>query len=250
MIFVSYCRADEKWRKRFETISKPLSKSEKIEFWSDRKLKAGQWERQIEQAMKTALAAVLLVSDNFLESDYIMTKELPYLLRAHAERGLTIFWAYLEPCDLKRHPEILKFQAMTLDELEPMSKMNDWKWKQTMVRGCEMIDEFLKGMELPVINPSVKGKLFARVTPNFPLLGKPAACDVEVLVYSPDKKWWRQAPVRKGTMTTKIHLGNDKTKRGTEFPVVAITCEKPLTGGTYLNLPVYRTKSEVTLKRD
>ena len=113
-----------------------------------------------------------------------------------------------------------------------------------------MIDEFLKGMELPVINPSVKGKLFARVTPNFPLLGKPAACDVEVLVYSPDKKWWRQAPVRKGTMTTKIHLGNDKTKRGTEFPVVAITCEKPLTGGTYLNLPVYRTKSEVTLKRD
>jgi hypothetical protein len=74
MIFVSYSHPDEKWRERFETISKPLSKSEEIQFWSDRKLRAGQWERQIEQAMQSALAAVLLVSDNFLASDYIMTK--------------------------------------------------------------------------------------------------------------------------------------------------------------------------------
>ena len=51
------------------------------------------------------MAAVLLVSDNFLASDYIMTKELPYFLGAYRERGLMIFWMYLEPCDLKRHTE-------------------------------------------------------------------------------------------------------------------------------------------------
>jgi hypothetical protein len=128
--------------------------------------------------------------------------------------------------------------------------MNDWKWKQTMVRGCEMIDDFLKDIERPVIKPNVERKLFPRVTNSFPLLAKPARRDVEVLVYSPDKKWWRQAPVRKGMMTTKVYLGNENTKRGTEFPVVAMTCEKPLTAQTYLNPPVYRTKSEVTLKRD
>ena len=161
MIFVSYSHPDEKWRERFETISKPLSKSEEIQFWSDRKLRAGPWERQIEQAMQSALAAVLLVSDNFLASDYIMTKELPYFLRAYRERGLMIFWMYLEPCDLKRHPEISEFQAMTPGELEPMSKMNDWKWKQTMVRGCEMIDDFLKDIERPVINPNVKRNFLA-----------------------------------------------------------------------------------------
>jgi len=249
VIFVSYSHPDEKWRERFEIISKPLSKSENIQFWSDRKLRAGEWERQIEQAMQTALAAVLLVSDNFLASDYIMTKELPYLLRAHQERRLVILWMYLEPCDLKRHPEITKFQAMTLEQLEPMSKMNDWKWKQTMVRGCEMIDEFLKGIERPVVNSNVKGKLFPRVTDSFPLLAEPARRDVEVLVYSSDKKWWRQPPVRKGMTTTKIYLGNENTKPGTEFPVVAMTCEKQLTQKTYLNLPDYRTKTEVTLRR-
>ena len=199
--------------------------------------------------MQSALAAVLLVSDNFLASDYIMTKELPYFLGAYRERGLMILWMYLEPCDLKRHPEITKFQAMTLGELEPMSKMNDWKWKQTMVRGCEMIDDFLKGIERPVINANVKRKLFPRVTDSFPLLANPARRDVEVLVYSSDKKWWRQAPVRKGMTTAKIYLGNENTKPGTEFPVVAMTREKRLTQKTYLNLPDYRTKAEVTLTR-
>ncbi len=64
-------------------MSKPLSRSEGMRFWSDRDLKAGEWEPQIEKAMKDAVATVLLVSDNFLASDYIIDKELPFLLRAH-----------------------------------------------------------------------------------------------------------------------------------------------------------------------
>jgi hypothetical protein len=56
MIFVSYNRHDEGWRKRFETISKPLSRSEGIKFWSDKDLEAGEWEPQIESAMQGAVA--------------------------------------------------------------------------------------------------------------------------------------------------------------------------------------------------
>lgn len=68
----------ETWRKRFETMAKPLSRAESMVFWSDRNIKAGEWEKQIESAMKGAVAALLLVSDNFLASDYIVQKELPY----------------------------------------------------------------------------------------------------------------------------------------------------------------------------
>src|SRR5689334_3509923 len=126
-----------------------------MKFWSDKDIKAGLWEKQIEAAMKGAVAAVLLVSDNFLASEYIVGKELPYLLRANAARGLMIFWASLDPCDIRRYPEITRFQAMTLGKLEPMSKMNQWQWKQTMLHGCDMIDEFLKAWNsLPSAGPS------------------------------------------------------------------------------------------------
>jgi hypothetical protein len=250
MIFVSYSHADEKWRKRFEIISKPLSRSEGMRFWSDRDLKAGEWEPQLERAMEGAVAALLLVSDNFLASDYIIQKELPFFLRARKERGVMIFWAYLEPCDLKRHPEITQFQAMSLGNLEPMAKMTDWQWKEAMLQGCGMIDDFLKDLERPIINPTVVGKSFPKIAENIPLLMRPARRRVEVLVYSNDKKWWRQSGVKPGQTTTKIQLGNDKTKKGTKFTAVAMTTQQPLTAQTYSNLPDPRTKSEeITLVR-
>ncbi len=250
MIFVSYSHEDKNWRQRFERISKPMSRAIPIGFWSDKNLKAGKWEQQIEEAMNKAEAAVLLVSPAFLASDYIIQKELPYFLKAHRERGLMIFWFYLEPCDIKWHPEIKEFQAMTLGDLKPMSSLTDWEWQETMVRGCGMIDEFVKTLEQPVINPAVKNTALQKRTKDFPLLAKPARREVEVLVYSGDKKWWRQWRVKAGSSTTTIQLGNDKTAPGTSFKVIALTTDKPLTEDNYLNIPPHRTKTEeITLVR-
>lgn len=250
MIFVSYSHSDEKWRKRFEIISKPLSRSEGIRFWSDHDLRLGEWENQIEKAMKGAVAAVLLVSDSFLASDYIVSKELPLILRLAKQEGLAICWAYLEPCDLKRHPEITNFQAMTRGALEPMSKMTDWQWKECMLRGCDLIDDVLKGFERPVVNRNLNGRAFPRIADPLALLAKASRRDVEVLVYAGDRKWWRQKPIPAGSTETRIYLGTDQTKKGTKFPVCVMTTEKPLTQQTYLNLPDHRTKSdEIVLVR-
>jgi hypothetical protein len=242
MIFVSYSHADEAWRKRFETISKPLSRAESMVFWSDKNIKMGEWEKQIEDALKGAVAAVLLVSDNFLASDYIVGKELPYIINGSKTRGLKIVWAYLEPCDLKRFPQITRFQAMTLGDLKPMATMNQWEWKQTMLRGCELIDGFLKDLERPSIDGAIIGKSFPRIA-DLQLLARPARRRVEVLVYA-NKKWWRQSGVKPGVMRTRIHLGDNITKKGTRFNVIAITTDKPLAQPTYLSLPECRTKSK------
>jgi hypothetical protein len=250
MIFVSYSHPDEKWRQQFEMMSKPLSRAEGIKFWSDQDMKAGEWEPQLERAMKGAVAAVLLISGNFLASDYIMFKEWPCLLRAHRERGLMIIWAFLEPCDVKRYPQIMKFQAMTRGNLSPMSKMTNWQWQETMLRGCDMIDDFLKDLERPVINPAMKGKWLRRISNKVPLLAKPARRNVEVLVYA-GNKWWRQGLIKAGSIETKIYLGDEKTLKGAKFTVRAITTEEPLTQQTYPNLPDYRTKSdEIVLVRN
>jgi hypothetical protein len=242
MIFVSYSHADEAWRKRFETLSKPLSRAESMVFWSDKNIGMGEWEKQLNAKMKDAVAAVLLVSDNFLASDYIVDKELPYLVRANKTRGLKIVWAYVEPCDLKRFPQITQFQAMTLGELKPMAAMNQWEWKQTMLKGCDMIDELLKDLERPSINRGIVGKSFPKIA-EVQLLDKPARRRVEVLVYA-SQRWWRQSGVKPGMTTTKIHLGDNSTKKGTAFTVIAVTTDKALKESRYLSLPECRTKSQ------
>jgi TIR domain len=253
MIFVSYSHADEQWRKRFEMMAKPLSRVIPMDFWSDKQIRAGEWETQIKAAMDKAEAVVFLVSPAFLASDYITNTEVPYFLKAHKERGLKIFWAYLEPCDLKHPPgkHIKAIQAMTLDgNLKAMSSMTDWQWKEAMVKGCDMIDEdCVKPLEKPLIHPDARKKpSLPRVAKDFPLLAKPARRDVEVLVYA--GKWWRQAPVKSGSCKTTIHVGREETKSGTEFKVIALTTESPLTDPTYLNLPDHRTKSEeIVVKR-
>jgi hypothetical protein len=256
MIFVSYSHFDNAWREEFEKLSTPLRNAIPIEFWSDTKILAGDWDKQIKEAMAKAEGVVFLVSPAFLASEYITKTEVPYFLNAEKNGGLMIFWAYLEPCDLTHEPG-KRIKALTAmkrkgDALRPMSSMVKWQWQETMLAGCYAIDEELvKPLEKPVIHPDAKKKpRLKRIEKDFLLLGKPARREVEVLVYSGGaKKWWRQTPVKVGSRQTTIHIGDDHTKSGTEFTVVALTTESTLTDKVYLSLPDYRTKSEIMVKR-
>jgi hypothetical protein len=154
-----------------------------------------------------------------------------------------IFWFYLEPCDLKRAPQITRFQAVTRGSLKPLASLTDWEWKEVMVHGCGMIDDFLIASETPVINPVIKNTVLGKHTANFPILAKPAERFVEVLVYSADKKWWRQWGVNPGSCVTTIQLGDDRTPRGERFKVIALTTDEKLRQSNYLNIPDHRTKS-------
>ena len=84
------------------------------------------------------------------------------------------------------------------------------------------------------------------------------SCNCRALCFGPvvssvpnaGKKWWRRSGVDIGKSTAKIQLGNDATKKGEKYKVVAMTTEKPLAQQTYLNLPDCRTRSkEITLIR-
>jgi hypothetical protein len=256
MIFVSYSHLDKEWRKAFEQISAPLRNAIPIEFWSDEKVREGDWDKKIRQAMARSEGAVFLVSPDFLASEYITKVEVPYFLDANKKRGLKIFWAYLEPCDLTHEPgkSIKRFAAMKLagGELKPMAAMVKWQWQETMLEGCYAIDDKLvKPLEKPIIHPNVTKKpRLARIERDFLLLARPARREVEVLVYSGGaKKWWRQKAVQPGSQRTTIHVGDEKTKSGTEFKVVALTTESPLTEKVYLSLPDHRTKAEIIVRR-
>jgi len=94
-MFLSYSHADMKptdWLARLKMYLTPFSRSGTLDVWDDTRIDAGQvWLAEIEAALKTADAAILLIGPGFLASSFITDSELPTLLNAAAGRGLRLF---------------------------------------------------------------------------------------------------------------------------------------------------------------
>jgi hypothetical protein len=70
-----------------------------VAVWTDDQIDAGEdWQQEIERVLSAADVAVLLITDNFLDSDFIRDRELPVLLKRHQERHLSIVPIIVRDC--------------------------------------------------------------------------------------------------------------------------------------------------------
>ncbi len=111
-LFISYSHKDREWVDRLRTMIKPLEQRHGLDRWDDSRIQAGDlWREEIEKALASARVALLLVSADFLASDFVTREELPELFHAAKQEGLRILWVPLRPCLWKDIPEIEQYQA-------------------------------------------------------------------------------------------------------------------------------------------
>lgn len=112
-VFISYSHSDQEYLDRLLVHLKPLERDGLIDLWADTKLRAGdRWKIEIERALGKATVAVLMVSADFLSSDFIVNNELPPLLRRAEENGTRIIPLIVKPCRFTRDQNLKHFQAV------------------------------------------------------------------------------------------------------------------------------------------
>lgn len=136
-VFISYSHRDKEWLEKLQIVLKPFTRNESIELWDDTRIPVGaSWETEIEKAISSSRVAVLLVSANFLASDFIASKELPKILSAQ-KRGLVIFWIPVSAAAFKQ-TELAKFQAAS-DPSKPLDSLPNSEQQKVLVQIAERI---------------------------------------------------------------------------------------------------------------
>src|ERR1044071_8984604 len=124
-IFISYSHADEAWKDRLVKHLLPLEREGLARLWHDRTLRPGDaWYEQIVAGMDGSSVAVLLVSADFLASDFISREEVPRLTALAGERGVRIVPVLVSACGWQDVPALGRLQ-MFPEHLAPLARVAD-----------------------------------------------------------------------------------------------------------------------------
>ena len=122
-VFISYAHEDDHIANDLKKHLTTRLRSD-ASVWIDTELQAGdKWEAKLNNALKSSNCALLLLSVDFLCSNYIMQHELPRILR-EGERGLRIMPVLVRDCSWTNEPSIGKLQ-LVLPPNEPLSAMRE-----------------------------------------------------------------------------------------------------------------------------
>ena len=104
LVFISYSHADRDWLDRLLIFFKPYTR-QNLKIWADPYIKVGdKWRRDISAALSHTCVAVLLVTPDFLASDFIYDEELPPLLQGADNGSITLFPIPVSAADHEASP--------------------------------------------------------------------------------------------------------------------------------------------------
>jgi len=137
-VFISYAHEDEEWRQDFERMLAPARDRGIVSLWSDDLITAGEkWSEKIHAALARARVGLLLVTDHFLESEYINKVELKQLLDAAQTRDVAIHWVPVS-ASLYQFSDLAAFQACW-DPNRPLNGLDEAERKKAIQQICQDI---------------------------------------------------------------------------------------------------------------
>jgi hypothetical protein len=114
-LFYSYSHKDEDLRLKLETHLSALRRGGLISEWHDRKLEPGDtWKGEIDRHLTSADIVLLLVSADFIASDYCWGEEMTKALARHARGEARVIPVILRHCRWQSTP-LADLQAVPRD---------------------------------------------------------------------------------------------------------------------------------------
>ena len=114
--FISYSHHDKAVLDRLHVHLKNLTRGGHIETWYDRDILAGSdLNAEIERELEAANLFLLLVSPDFIASDYCVEREMKRALERHAAGAARVVPIIVEECDWKAMSELRQLKAVPTD---------------------------------------------------------------------------------------------------------------------------------------
>ena len=112
-VFISYAHKNEPYKDDVEKILRTLKEQELVETWNDRNIEAGEWDPQIKAAMESADIFIFVITNDFINSDYISKTEISTAYQRYIDGKSIIVPLIFEVCPW---------------ELKPVSKSHPKEW--------------------------------------------------------------------------------------------------------------------------
>ncbi|MBF0612559.1 MAG: toll/interleukin-1 receptor domain-containing protein [Magnetococcales bacterium] len=155
-IFISYSRKDASWLDRLLPFLKPFERNGVVLACSDRLIQGGEvFDERIANAIEDAVAVILLISENFLASDYIQEKELPPILARLEKEKMPVLPVFLSPSPIQKLPiqHIAKLNGYGSPD-KPLVGMSEVEWKNQF----NMLAERVSGLVAKIIQLALPSK--------------------------------------------------------------------------------------------
>jgi hypothetical protein len=150
-VFFSYSRKDEALRDELATHLKLLQRQGVIKAWHFRNIEAGaEWDAEIRAQLERAHIILLLVSSDFLASDYCYDTEMKRAMERHERGEARVIPIMLRETDIdikddkKELPPFAKLQGLPKD-FKPITQWTDRDaaWAD-VARGIRRVAESLR----------------------------------------------------------------------------------------------------------